>query len=170
MKKICLMLLMIISGAITIYTIGFWQPTEDVALESSINTKVVAEKNYEKGESNKKENTIANKKVDNNLDTEISKVESEEDMVVQASILKVEEEEIKKCISRENKERVKSIIKKLSAVDVINIKDSFNNENNQVGFKEAFNLIKIRVSEKDYEEIKEILSEYIDFDLLEVEV
>lgn len=176
MKKIFLMALMIVSTFITIYAIMFWQPSDKIMADNQIHQQGVESSNNKVNEVNKEieEQNYNEEKNNKNNEYESASLRYKEEVpvevAVQSSILKVEESEIEKTIPRDKKERLEGIVKKLSSVDLINIKEKFNKENKEEGFKEGFSIIRTRVSDKDYEEIKEILAEYIDFSVLEVEV
>lgn len=175
MKKLFFIMVMIISTCITIYAIMFWQPSETVISENKINQiefgslsdeiNKVDSINKEKKDS---EDYDENRKNNNeSLSIENDKVI---EVVSQDSILKFDEKEIENLINKEDKEKIEIIIKNISEVDLINIKEKFAKENKLEGFREGFALIERRISVKDYEEIKKILSEYIDFTILEMEV
>lgn len=149
MKKIYLIALIIISAGITIYAVGFWQPSNYVMVGNQIQDEI-----------------------DNNTSNKIKKESSMDNVSVllENDIFKIEKSEIERLLTKEEKKRIDNIIKKMSSVDLNNLKEKFNSEDKIEGFKEAFNLIRTRTSIGEYEEIKEILSNYIDFDILEVEV
>lgn len=180
MKKIFLILIMIISTCITAYTIIFWQPSDKFMAKNlikqqegeSLNNKSNEDVNGMKYEKNKEGKLYEEIEEDNGSDisTLKSEVNNGLDIAVQGNVLRVDEDGMEKIIPREKKEKVEVIIKKLSAIDLINLKEKFNKENKVDGFRDGFSLIKRRVSDKEYEEIKGILEEYIDFDVLEVEI
>lgn len=144
---------MIISASITIYTIMFWKPSNNTMVKNKTREILVAGTDISSDEINLKfeDETLL-------------------DMNYKNNILKMNEDEIMKSLTREEKEKIEVIIKKLSSVDLINLREMFKNENKFVGIEQGFNFIKTRVSDKDYNEIKEILSEYIDFSSLELEI
>lgn len=180
MKKLFLILIMIISTCITAYTIIFWQPSDKFMAKNLIqqqegdnsNNKSNEDVNGVKYEKNKEEKLYEEREEDNesDIDTLKSEVDKGLDIAVQGNVLRVDEEGLEKTIPREKKEKVEVIIKKLSSIDLINIKEKFNKENKAEGFRDGFALIKRRVSDKEYEEIKKILEEYIYFDVLEVKI
>lgn len=162
MKKVSVIALMIISAGITIYTVMFWQPSDNSRAVNKIDTALNDEiKNADIGKSRAEENS--NKREKSNMDEDI-------EVALENDIFKVEESEVKKLLTKDEKKRIDVIIKKMSSVDLNNLKENLSNENKSEGFKEGFALIRTRSSVKEYEELKEILSEYIDFDILEVEV
>lgn len=165
MKKIFSILMIVISAAITIYTVVFWEPTHNITF-NSLSEKEKNEGVYNKEEAVEKDNAINNEK---NIALINSNEESKE-VIAKTSAFKFTEEEMERLIPKSSKEKVKDIVKKLSTVDIIKVKECFNNENKEEGLRDGFNLIRTRISENDYEEIKNILSEYIDFDSLEIEV
>jgi len=180
LKKLFLILIMIISTCITAYTIIFWQPSDKFMAKNLIqqqeyensNNKSNEDVNRVKYEKNKEEKLYEEREEDNesDIDTLKSEVDKGLDIAVQGNVLRVDEEGLEKTIPREKKEKVEVIIKKLSSIDLINLKEKFNKKNNVEGFREGFALIKRRVSDKEYEEIKKILEEYIYFDVLEEKI
>ncbi|MGL5084604.1 MAG: hypothetical protein ACRC68_02595 [Clostridium sp.] len=170
-KKVWIMI-MVISFAIAVYTTMFWQPPYKNIVENNDESNMVFNSNIDENKNNIDiKNNIEN--IDN-VNSEIYKdniKNDTENISVEnsggKSIFKVEVSEIEKKLLKYEKESVKQIVDKMSSIDVIKLKEKFDNENKEVGYREAFTLIKLRVSVKDYEEVKEILSKYIDFNVME---
>lgn len=165
MKRIYLIALMIISAAITIYAVVFWQPSDDIRVENKIDNEIDSSLS-----SKVKDDNVEEKIVIENINSEDESSIDNIPVVLETDIFKVEKSEIKKLLTKDEKNRIDIIIKKMSAVDLNNLKEKFNNENKSERFKEGFSLIRTRTSDSEYEEIKEILSDYIDFDVLEIQV
>lgn len=180
MKKLFLILVMVISTFITVYAIMFWEPSDIEAVKSYIYNKKSEEYNENFTEiykviskENINVNTLEEDKLNNNKDIkEGLNIENEIDLEVlgKDKIFKIDEQEIENSLSKEERERIEIIIKKISAVDLITIREKFEKDNKEEGIREGFDLIKKRISIEDYEQIKKILYKYIDFTILEIEV
>lgn len=135
------------------------------------------EKNSDSSQSSKLENESINETLneeDKNKElekTETSNINNKEDkeeaIQSNASIFTVKKEDIIEKLSFKDKTKLLSVANKMSAVDVERIKESLGNKNEKEGIGEAFNVIKRRLTEEDYKQIKEILSPYINIKLLE---
>lgn len=86
------------------------------------------------------------------------------------SVFKVSREKIVQEISVSDKLKLISIANKVSPIDYAKINNYLNEPDVNEGVKKAFALLKLRLSKKDYEKLKEATSEFIDIDLLEKEI
>ena len=84
-----------------------------------------------------------------------------------ASLFTVKKEEILDKLSFKDKTKLLSVANKMSAVDVERIRESLEKNNEKEGAAEVFKVIKRRLTDEDYKQIKEILSPYINIKLLE---
>lgn len=178
MKKLFLTLVMIISTGIVVYAIMFYEPSDIEAVKSYIYNKKSEEYNENFTETykmirkeNMKDKTLKEEELSNNKDIkEGFNIENETDLKVsvESKIFKLDYKEIESRLSKDEREKIERIIKKISSVDLITIKEKFQKYNKEENFKEGFNLIKKRISVKDYEEMKKILYKYIDFTILEI--
>lgn len=178
MKKFFLRMIMVISGCITMYYIIIWQPSDKVIVQNpnsevnKLNNEFNEIINIDKREDNiEKEYYKDNEKSD---EIDINNKSNEEnealDIAVNNDVVDISVNEIEKSLSKEEKEKLDRILKRLSAVDLIKIKSNFNKDNNIEGIRAGFNLIEKRLSDKEYEEVKELLSGYIDFTNLKIEI
>lgn len=145
MKRILVTIIGFIFGAsLPIYALFIWEPKNDMVIEeetSSYSEEYSLEEN---------ESSTA---VMNNID-----------------FFKVNKEEIKSSMSKEEIENLKSIIKKLSAIDIMKIDESLE-KNDAIAHTEfVINTVKTRLSDDDYKKFEDILSKYIDFSLLDEEI
>lgn len=195
MKKILMVVLLSVITSITIYFVAFWSPNENINNnlvsddESKINNNFeskVQDKNFinkdmknindkddrkeveNKKDSNKKydekDNEIENKEKNKNYN-----INEEKDKVVNSNvqIFNVKKEEIIGNLSIREKSKIISIINKLSSVDTEKIKEILYNKGENEGAKEVIKILKLRLLEEDYNNIKVILSPYINIELLE---
>ncbi len=93
--------------------------------------------------------------------------DKENSMQANAKIFNINKNEIFESLSLKDKTKLFSVAKKISTVDGEKIKKSIENENEIEGISEAFRIIKLRLTENDYKQVKEILSPYINIELLE---
>lgn len=160
MKKIIMPCIVLIASAITIYSVAFWEPSNDINSKKSY-----AEKS---GGSNivkvDEEKEVEVKNEENGKGSEVSNSVSNESI----SIYKIDKNQIKDNISKKDWEIVNGIIKEMSIVDIERIKNE--EENGEDGIKEIFNILNTRLSQKNYKVIESIFDPYIDFSLLEERV
>lgn len=64
------------------------------------------------------------------------------------------------------KEKLDSILKKLSVLDLVKINDSFSDKDNKDKIKDGIKLAKKRMSLSDYEIFKNILEDHVDLSIL----
>lgn len=83
------------------------------------------------------------------------------------NVLKVAEDEIEKDLSLHDKAVLLKLYGKLSDNDCRRIEEYINYDNKCIGFSKTVHILKKRLSAKEYKEVKEILSKYIDVDKIE---
>lgn len=105
-------------------------------------------------------NTELKKKDTNNIN-------NKEAIQSNASLFIVKKEEILDKLSFKDKTKLLSVANKMSAVDVERIRESLEKNNEKEGAAEVFKVIKRRLTDEDYKQVKEILSPYINIKLLE---
>lgn len=105
-------------------------------------------------------NTELEKKDTNNIN-------NKEAIQSNASLFTVKKEEILDKLSFKDKTKLLSVANKMSAVDVERIRESLEKNNEKEGAAEVFKVIKRRLTDEDYKQVKEILSPYINMKLLE---
>lgn len=119
----------------------------------------------------KSSNNILNEKEKNTgmqeNDTKDNNKESNDAVQSNASVFTVKKEEIIDKLSFKDKTKLLSVANKMSAVDVERIRESLEKNDEKEGAAEVFKVIKRRLTDEDYKQIKEILSPYINIKLLE---
>ncbi|WP_411168978.1 hypothetical protein ACH36K_18140 [Clostridium sp. MB05] len=73
-------------------------------------------------------------------------------------------------LDKARKEKINVLIRNLAIVDIIKVNDYFSYRENTVNITKGMSLVKQRMSNKEYEEFKDIISDYIDLDIIEKEV
>lgn len=114
-------------------------------------------------------NKILNKE-DKNTELEkkdTNNINNKEAIQSNASLFTVKKEEILDKLSFKDKTKLLSVANKMSAVDVERIRESLEKNNEKEGAVEVFKVIRRRLTDEDYKQIKEILSPYINIKLLE---
>lgn len=114
-------------------------------------------------------NKILNKE-DKNTELEkkdTNNINNKEAIQSNASLFTVKKEEILDKLSFKDKTKLLSVANKMSAVDVERIRESLEKNNEKEGAAEVFKVIRRRLTDEDYKQIKEILSPYINIKLLE---
>ncbi|MGL4570318.1 MAG: hypothetical protein ACRCVJ_04570 [Clostridium sp.] len=153
---------------------------EENKVENNSNTntdnKTDLNKKSNENKNEVKENNIDNKE-DNSKTEEKPKVETEtkeenkdeqkEVVSNNITIFNVKKEEIIDRLTFKEKTKLLSVANKMSAVDVERIKESLMNKGEKEGSVEALKVIKRRLTTEDYKDVKDILSPYINIDLLE---
>ena len=102
-------------------------------------------------------NTIDEIDETNDID-DAENIVSEEKTV---AVFKVNKETIPKKISLKDKAKLLKIVGKLSIIDYGNIVEIMNGYDELGGATKIFNILKTRLSEEDYQEVKEILYPYL---------
>ena len=138
--------------------------SSEVVEESTVSDKENINENY-KGNRKKPESYISNeeKEAYRDKDTVIDWEKIDDDN----NVLKVAEDEIEKDLSLHDKAVLLKLYGKLSDNDCRRIKEYINYDNKCIGFSKTVHILKKRLSAKEYEEAKEILSKYIDIDKIE---
>ena len=143
MKKLLTYICTIIIGAsIQIYFLIIWDPlnSEDVlskdVLEESITNSSIEDLNTE-----------------NKLETVTLKKESSSNSMFNN-------------LESDKREKLNSILKKLSIVDLIKVNDYFSDKNNNEKIKEGIELVKKRISVTEYEMFKNIIEDQVDSSIL----
>lgn len=133
----------IVSIAIPIYFLLVWEPLKS---EKVISENVV--------KYNKEEEFISEEKDKSTVI--INQVDSSNNLFGQ--------------LDKDRKEKINVLIRNLAIVDIIKVNDYFSDRENTVNIKKGMSLVKQRMSNKEYEEFKNIISNYIDLDIIEKEV
>lgn len=143
MKKLLTYICTIIIGAsIPIYFLIIWEPlnSEDVlskdVLEESITNSSIEDLNTE-----------------NKLETVTLKKESSSNSMFNN-------------LESDKREKLNSILKKLSIVDLIKVNDYFSDKNNNEKIKQGIELVKKRISVTEYEMFKNIIEDQVDSSIL----
>lgn len=145
MKRILVTILGFIFGAsLPIYAMFFWEPNDDLEVLEEVGDYA-------------EEYTI---------DADDSSI----DVISSVNFFKVNPEEINKSMTKEEIEELKSIIKKLSAIDIMKIDESLEKNDVLTHTEFVIRTVKTRLSDSDYENFEKILDRYIDFSLLNEEV
>lgn len=78
----------------------------------------------------------------------------------------VDRDQLLSKLSRIEKEELNNILKSISVVDIAKIEGYIINKNDDKDFKDALELLEKRLSKEEYKKVEEILSPYIDLDIL----
>lgn len=142
MKKILIYTCTIIIGAsIPIYFLLIWEPlnSKDVLSENAIGELSVE---------NSGENTIQELNNENKINTlTLQKENSSSSMF--------------NYLEDDKRERLSSLLKNLSVVDLIKVNDYFSDKNNNEKIREGIELVKKRMSASDYEIFKNIIEDQV---------
>ena len=133
----------IISIVIPIYFLLVWEPLKSEKVISENVVKYNKEEDFISEEKNKSTITINQLDSSNNLFGHLDKA---------------------------RKEKINVLIRNLAIVDIIKVNDYFSDRENTVNITKGMSLVKQRMSNKEYEEFKNIISDYIDLDIIEKEV
>ena len=143
MKKVLIYLFTIILGAsIPIYFLLIWEP---------LRSEEVLSDNISSEDTNKYNNLDINEAFAKN------EVESEIILLRQSN----PSNSLFNYIDNDRKEKLNTIIKKVSVLDSIRINDYFSDKDNNEKVKKGVELAKKRMSSFDYESFKDILENYI---------
>lgn len=93
--------------------------------------------------------------------------QDQEDALTASMIFKVDKNSIDNKISVANKAKLLYYASKLSNFDYATIKDILDNGDEVEGTKDIIKILKSRLKEEDYNEVKKILSPYINVDKVE---
>ena len=116
-----------------------------------------------KVEGNENENSY----IDNSKNKYYEPDKDEEESLTASMIFKVDKNTIEKKISVSNKAKLLYYASKLSNFDYAQIKDILDNGDEVDGAKDIVKILKNRLKASDYEEVKKILSPYIDIEKIE---
>lgn len=105
--------------------------------------------------------------IDNSKNNYNKSDKKEEEALTASMIFKVDKNTIEKKISVSNKAKLLYYASKLSNFDYAQIKDILDNGNEVDGAKDIVKILKNRLKASDYEEVKKILSPYIDIEKIE---
>lgn len=83
------------------------------------------------------------------------------------SVFKVSKDDIQSKLSLADKEKILNAAMKLSPVDYARIKQYVELENSEEGIRKSMKLLKERLSEKDYNKVRETTSKFLNMDLIE---
>jgi len=105
--------------------------------------------------------------IDNSKNNYNKSDKKEEEALTASMIFKVDKNTIEKKISVSNKAKLLYYASKLSNFDYAQIKDILDNGDEVDGAKDIVKILKNRLKASDYEEVKKILSPYIDIEKIE---
>lgn len=154
MKKIVLALTFLCMVMVPVYFMFFWNPYTSYEDVSAISYNVEEVSDISLGE----EDIASNNKVEMNKEVSYNKV---------TNILRMSSNMIREKISKEDVSKINSILSKLSVIDLYRIEELRGLEDEERATEEFVNLIKLRLSNSDYYELKKVLVPYIDFSTLE---
>ena len=143
MKKLLTYICTIIIGAsIPIYFLVIWEPlsSEDVLSKDIVEESIT-------------NSSIEDLNTENKLETVALKKESSSNSVFNN-------------LESDKREKLNSILKKLSIVDLIKVNDYFSDKNNNEKIKEGIELVKKRISVTEYEMFKNIVEDQVDSSIL----
>lgn len=143
MKKLLTYICTIIIGAsIPIYFLVIWEPlnSEDVLSKDVVEESIT-------------NSSIEGLNTEDKLETVALKKESSSNSVFNN-------------LESDKREKLNSILKKLSIVDLIKVNDYFSDKNNNEKIKEGIELVKKRISVTEYEMFKNIVEDQVDSSIL----
>ena len=143
MKKLLTYICTIIIGAsIPIYFLVIWEP---LSSEDVLSKDIVEESITNSG--------IEGLNTENKLETVALKKESSSNSMFNN-------------LESDKREKLNSILKKLSIVDLIKVNDCFSDTNNSEKIEEGIKLVKKRVSVTEYDMFKNIIEDQVDSSIL----
>lgn len=148
MKRILIYLCTIVLGAsIPIYFLLIWEPLKS---KEALSNNAISSSTDSINELNKNEELVSN------------------GVEVESIFLKQRDtsNSLYNYLDTNRKEKLDSILKKLSVVDLVKISDSFSDKDNKDKIKDGIKLVKKRMSLSDYEIFKNILEDYVDLSIL----
>ena len=134
---------------------------EEIEAQEEVLEEVEEAKSSEKNEDVEVENEprdIEERPARGNQVSEIDDIINDEET---AAVFKVNKETIPDKISLKDKTKLIKIASKLSLIDYGNIIELMNGYDEMGGATEIFNILKSRLSEADYQEIRDILDPYL---------
>ncbi|MGG7176911.1 hypothetical protein ACQPU1_04945 [Clostridium paraputrificum] len=151
MKKLLIVGIMLIALIGTIYTLFIWEPkgSRNEVIQNTIN-EVQSRRNS-----------------DNSDIDDLSRNNEVDDVpTINKSIFKIEKSLIEKNINKDDMVIVNNIIKKMSTVDIGKIEEVIQYEDEEEGVREAFKVLKKRLTTEDYQVLENILGQFIDFSII----
>lgn len=95
---------------------------------------------------------------------------SKEAISYSQSLYKVDKRKVLEKLSSDDKRDLEKIIKKLSAFDLGKIEEYYENYNDEEGAVNIFRLLKKRLTTRDYEQINEISSLFLNLEEIEQKI
>lgn len=118
---------------------------------------------YAQNDNSKKEiSKEVSKEDDTKNDASIDNVDKND-----TQVFKVSREEIKDKLTLSDKQKILSVARKLSPSDYEKINQYINNEDGDQGVIDAVKLLRDRLSDKDYEKIKEVAGKFLNMEVVE---
>lgn len=148
LKRILYFLIMVTFSLIPIYYIIFWEPEGTASSISSVSVESVDYSIKDISFEQTEKKMITNEKVS------------------KKPILRMGKEQIEEEMSDENKKKLKNILVQLSTVDLNKIEEISKQDDTDEATKEFINLLRKRLSLKEYKKIEKILTPYINFDVI----
>lgn len=190
MSKKILSLIVVLFTAITVFTILYYDKknideekdykysTEVKGLrEKSENGNVTDEKNKNSDKNEAKDNLNSKEDSDNKVNkNKIERDERENDKNLlegkitnpnnvsgkrDIQVFKINKSDIPEKLSFSEKGKLLYISRKLSSIDYGKINECLNSTNDEKAVKETLHILKLRLSEDDYNEVKNIMSRFI---------
>lgn len=142
MKKMLVYMVTIILGiSIPIYFLLIWEPLKSKETISDSVSNIITNDNGDEKDNLLAEEVLNLKQQDN-------------------------KESLFNYLEGNRKERLNSIIKKLSIVDIVKINEYFSDKNNEENIKKGIELVKKRLSISDYEVFKDIIKNKVNVSFL----
>lgn len=157
MKKILLVLVILTAGCITAYTVLLWEPKtlgSEKVQEDKSSIAMNQEENSKEVESKVTDNKEETKSVSN----------------YSQSIFKVEVSTIVSQLSKESYSELFEIVTSLSSTDIGRIEEALRDRDREAGARKVIGILKKRLSNESYNKVEEVLSPYINFEVLNKEI
>lgn len=179
MKRAILYIIMLATTCVTVYFTMVWEPVVNGGIDfinDKANEKEISVNNIDKNKENVKDDKKVSK-VDKK-ETDEKKVNDKKEIVINeekaqptvasVSLLKMDINEIVDDISFVDKTKLVKIGYKLQNIDRKRIEEWVMESESQIeGAKNAYNLLKSRLSSEDFKELQEIIKPYVNIELLE---
>jgi len=142
-------------------------PEEDINASHSNSEEELEEEVDYVEEKNQEENIDIDDDTDNkdrSVYEDVDDVDPVEDIILEeeaAAVFKINKETIPQKISLKDKAKLVKIVGKLSVMDYGNIVEIMNGYDEMGGATEIFNILKKRLPEEDYQEVRDILYPYM---------
>ncbi|NLP27771.1 MAG: hypothetical protein GX370_03210 [Clostridia bacterium] len=138
--------------------------------DQNIETELLEQANSREGDGLEEKNNLEEEK-EESKDNKEKKVEEEknkeEEYPESTAVFKVQSSEIIDKLTISEKTKLLALRQKISPVDYAKINNYLLDENSTRGIIKTFALLKARLSQEDYDKIKDIASKYIDVDCVE---